>query len=219
MILALDRGRVTSFVRFSIFTTVQKCFENRMFLMAFSRGPFWALKKTDRVTFRENPFQCALKCRPTFSSVQSRTIPLGRNSLKLGAKITIWIHFSTTGSRAGDKKQIKIRNFLQQVETDDVVFSLEMFGSSEILLHWSSKIIILFQILRRSKWDFQESSSELGHFSERSKKSTWKRHNIEFQNRNLGFPIKKVSNVWYSNGSTTFIFREICLPPVFYIDL
>jgi hypothetical protein len=66
------------------------------------------------------------------SQASSRAIPLERNSLKLGAKITIWIPFSTPGSRAEVKKQILIRHFLQQVEADDVVFSLQTFESSDI---------------------------------------------------------------------------------------
>jgi hypothetical protein len=43
-----------------------------MSFMAFSRGPFRALEKKDGATFRDNPFQWALKCRPKISSVQSR---------------------------------------------------------------------------------------------------------------------------------------------------
>jgi hypothetical protein len=104
----------------------------RRSLMAFSRGPFWALEKTDGATFRENPFQVSLEI------LERPVAP-----------------FHWDG----------IRSNLERKSQSGFTFRLQGQGPESIS-----------QISRRSKWDFQESRSELGHFSKRSKKPTWKRH-------------------------------------------
>jgi hypothetical protein len=104
------------------------------------------------------------------SRASSRAIPLGRNSFKLGAKITIWIHFSTPGSRAGEQKANPDSTFFAASRSRRCCFFF-----TYVLIIWNSVPMVEqnncslpdFEALQVG---FQESNSELGHFTKRSKK-------------------------------------------------
>ncbi len=131
----------------------------------------------DRATFCRNLFQLALLCCSEFSSVKQRHWTGTEFAETLGKNhnwFIDWLHISL-GPESRSKSKFNVFCTLAVSSSRRCYFCLQSLGISNIIFHWPSKKMVFCQISRRSKWDFEKSSSILGVFWA-LEKPTWKRH-------------------------------------------